>query len=141
MAGTGVLSKGTELKYNSGTSGSPVWTTIPDLQEVPQLGGSPDKVEVTTLADAAKRYIQGIKDYGDLSFKFLYDASTSTSSYRLLKGLEGAVKQYKVVLPDGTSFAFSGEVVVKVDQAGVNAALTFSADIALNSDISVTFAS
>ena len=81
---TGILSKDITLSYKK----NEVWTEIPDLQEIPDLGGDVDTVEVTTLADGAKRYIKGIKDYGDLAFKFLYDNSTDTSNYRVIRDLE-----------------------------------------------------
>lgn len=138
MAATGILSKGIKLSYDKTGDGSS-YTEIPDLQEIPELGGAAEKVEVTTLADGAKRYINGIKDYGDLSFKFLYDNSTATSSYRVLRGLEdaGTITKFKIELPDTTSFTFSASVATKVDSAGVNAPLTFSADLTLNSDMVV----
>lgn len=137
MAATGILSKGIKLSYKA--SGS-TYTVIPDLQEIPELGGAAEKVEVTTLADGAKRYIKGLVDYGDLSFKFLYDNSGVTSSYRILRGLEdgGKITEFKIELPDGTAFAFSASVTTKIDSAAVNAPLTFSADLTLNSEIAVT---
>lgn len=133
---TGILSKGITLSYKN----SEVWVEIPDLQEIPDLGGDVDTVEVTTLADGAKRYINGIKDYGDLAFVFLYDNSTATSNYRVIRGLEdtGAITEWKVSFPDETEFAFTGSVVTKIAGAGVGDALTFTATITLNSDIKVT---
>lgn len=133
----GILSKGITLSYKgSGSS----YTVIDNLQECPELGGSAETVEVTTLADGNKKYIKGIKDFGELEFKFLYDNSGATSNYRVVKGLEdaGKVVDWKVTFPDGTAFGFSGEVTTKIDGAAVNAALTFAATITLNSDITVT---
>lgn len=135
---TGILSKGIKLGYSATKSST--YTDIPDLQEVPNLGGSAEKVEVTTLTDSNHRYINGIKDFGDLEFKFLYDNSTETSNYRVLKGLEttGAVTYWQVTFPDGTKFTFSGQVSTQIDSAAVNSALTFTATITLNSEIEVT---
>ena len=133
----GILSKGITLSYKgSGSS----YTVIDNLQECPELGGSAETVEVTTLADGNKKYIKGIKDFGELEFKFLYDNSGAASNYRVVRGLEdaGKVVDWKVTFPDGTSFGFSGEVTTKIDGAAVNAALTFAATITLNSDITVT---
>ena len=131
----GLLSKGITLSYEDGLE----YVVLPDLQEIPELGATPEKVEVTTLENSAKRYINGIKDYGDLDFKFLYDSKVD-SSYVILRGLEdaGDLVPFKVNLPDGSSFAFSGFVSTKLDSVGVNAALTFTASIALNTDIVVT---
>lgn len=136
MAGQGILSKGITLSYKKDTE----FVVIPDLQEVPELGGTVEKVEVTTLADGSKRYINGIKDYGDLAFKFLYDNSGEGASYRILRGLEEAegIDEYKVELPDGTAFTFSASVATKLDGASVNGALTFTATLTLNSDMEVS---
>lgn len=132
----GLLSKGINLYYKNGET----YDLIPNLQEVPELGGAAEKVDVTTLADGNYKYINGIKDFGDLAFKFLYDNSGETSNYRLCRGLEeaGDVVDWKVEFPDSTTFEFSGEASTAIDSAAVNAALTFTLNITLNSDIEVT---
>ena len=132
----GLLTKDITLSYKKNSS----YEVLDGLQEVPSLGGTPDKVEVTTLADASRRYIKGIKDYGDLTFKFLYQNDTETSNFRVLRGLEesGKIVEWKVDFPDGTGFAFSGECTVAPSDGAVNAAITFNLTISLNSDITVT---
>lgn len=130
----GLLSKGIKFEYSAnGTS----YTEINNLQEIPSLGGTPDKVDVTCLADGNKKYINGLVDYGDLAFKFLYDNSSETSNYRVLKSLTG-INHFKITFPDNTAFSFTGECSCSLDAASVNAALTFTANIALNSEIEVT---
>lgn len=130
----GLLSKGIKFEYSAnGTS----FTEINNLQEIPSLGGTPDKVDVTCLADGNKKYINGLVDYGDLAFKFLYDNSSETSNYRVLKSLTG-INHFKITFPDNTTFEFTGECSCSLDAASVNAALTFTANIALNSEIEVT---
>ena len=133
----GILTKGITLSYKKEGS---TYDVIANLQECPELGGTAENVEVTTLADGNKKYIKGIKDFGELAFKFLYDNSGAQSNYRIVRGLEeaGNVVDWKVTFPDNTAFAFSGEVTTAIDSAAVNAALTFTATITLNSDITVT---
>ena len=131
----GILSKGITFSYSA--TGEGVFTEVANLQEIPSLGGTPDKVDITCLSDSNKKYINGLIDYGDLAFKFLYDNSTATSNYRVLKGLTG-VNFFKIEFPDDTSFAFSGECSCSMESAAVNDALTFTANIALNSAITVT---
>lgn len=132
----GILSKGITLSYKKETQ----FAVIPDLQEVPDLGGSAEKVDVTTLADGNYKYINGIKDFGDLEFKFLYSNSGTESNYRICRGLEeaGKVVEWKVSFPDGTSFEFSGEPSTTIDGQSVNSAITFTLNITLNSDITVS---
>ena len=132
----GILSKGITLSYKKDTQ----FVVIPDLQEVPDLGGSAEKVDVTTLADGNYKYINGIKDFGDLEFKFLYSNSGTESNYRICRGLEeaGKVVEWKVSFPDGTGFEFSGEPSTTIDGQSVNSAITFTLNITLNSDITVS---
>ena len=133
----GLLTKGITLSYKKDGSN---YAVIANLQECPELGGTAENVEVTTLADGNKKYIKGIKDFGELAFKFLYDNSGAESNYRIVRGLEeaGNAVEWKVTFPDNTTFAFSGEVTTAIDSAAVNAALTLTATITLNSDITVT---
>lgn len=133
----GLLSKDTTLSYKSGGSS---FTEIPLLMEVPELGGDPEKVEVTTLADSVKKYIPGIRDLGDLAFKFLYDNTNEESNYRLMRKLQddNQPATFKVEYPDGTGHQFDAYVNVKMDAAAVNAAMTFTVNMSLQSDITIT---
>lgn len=126
-----ILSKGITLSYKTSTGST--YTELTDLLEIPALGGTADKVETTTLADDTKRYIKGLKDYGDLSFKFNYDKT----QFEALSALTGVIN-WKVELPDASEATFTGEPTVMLEGAGVGAVMTYSVAIALNSDI--TFA-
>lgn len=134
---SGLLTKETKLSYKTGEG---AFTEIELLMEVPELGGDPEQIDVTTLADSVKKYIPGVKDLGDLQFNFLYDNSGATSNYRILKGLQNnnTLATYKVEYPDGAAHQFDAYVSVKMDAAAVNAALTFTATFSLQSDIEVT---
>ena len=123
-----ILSKGIKLSYSS--TGTESYTDLTDLLEIPSLGGSIDKVDVTTLADASKKYINGIKDYGDLAFKFNY----AKAQFTTLNGLTGSVN-FKVTLPDTTTATFSGEPSVSLEGVGVGAAMSYTLNISLDSDI------
>lgn len=119
-----VISKGITLSYKtSGSSSS--YTTLTDLQEIPELGGDSEAIEITTLDDAAHMYTDGILNYGDsLAFIFLYKKEQFTT----LQGLEGSI-EWKVSLPDSTTCTFSGTSSVKLAGVGVNAALTYTLSI------------
>ena len=123
-----ILSKGIKLAYSS--SGTTSYTDLTDLLEIPSLGGSIDKVDVTTLADASKKYINGIKDYGDLPFKFNY----AKEQFNTLNGLTGSI-HFKVTLPDNVTATFSGKTSVSLEGAGVGVAMTYTLNISLDSDI------
>ena len=131
MAGT--LSKGIKLSYKAGSASS--YTDLTNLQEIPDLGGSADSVEVTTLDDAAHMYINGLLDYGDsMDFTFLYDKT----QYTTLNGLSGSVS-WKVTFPGtgGATFTFDGEPSVRINSVGVNDAITYTLSVKPSSAIAV----
>ena len=107
LMANGVISKGIKLSYKS----SSTFVALTDLQEIPELGGERESIEITTLDDAAHTYTDGLLNYGDsLGFKFLY----AKEQFNTLNGLEG-VQEWKVELPDGASCTFSGSCSVKLD--------------------------
>lgn len=118
-----VISKGITLGYDE--------KVLTNLQEIPELGGDAEAIEITTLADAAHMYTDGIKNYGDsLTFKFLFEKE----QFEDLNGLTGS-HNWKVTLPDGTTCSFGGTSSVKLDGVGVNAALTYTLNVKPNSEM------
>ena len=104
---------------------------LTNLQEIPELGGDTEAIEITTLADAAHMYTDGIKNYGDsLAFKFLYEQA----QFEELNGTTGS-QTWKVQLPDGATCSFGGTCSVKLDGVGVNAALTYTLAVKPNSEM------
>lgn len=124
-----VISKGITLSYKAGTGGE--YIKLTDLQEIPDLGGESEAIEITTLDDAAHMYTDGILNYGDsLSFKFLY----VKAQFDTLTGLEGS-NGWQVELPDGTTCSFTGTSSIKLDGVGVNAALTYTLAVKPDSEM------
>lgn len=103
-----------------------------NLQEIPDLSVNfAEAIEITTLADAAHIYTDGLFDYGDsLEFKFLYDAEQFT----MLNALKGE-QEWRVELPEGETCSFSGSCSVKIDGVGVAAAITFTLAIRPSSEM------
>ena len=123
-----VISKGITLSYKVGEG---EFVKLADLQEIPELGGTSEAIEITTLDDAAHMYVDGILNYGDsLEFKFLY-VKTQFNELVALEGSNG----WKVELPDATSCTFSGTSSVRLDGVGVNAALTYTLAIKPDSEM------
>lgn len=118
-----VISKGISLFHGD--------KELTNLQEIPELGGTAEAIEITTLADAAHMYTDGILNYGDsLAFKFLYEKV----QFLELSALEGS-QSWKVALPDDTNCSFTGTASVKLDGVGVNAALTYTLSIKPDSEM------
>lgn len=112
-----VISKGITLYHAD--------KALTNLQEIPDLGGEAEAIEITTLADSAHVYTDGILNYGDsLGFKFLYEKA----QFIELNELEGS-QSWKVELPDNSNCTFTGACSVKLDSIGVNSALTYTLSI------------
>ena len=146
-----ILSQGITLSVKKSDSEGD-YTVIPGLLEVPDIGGTTEKIDVTTLADTSRQYINGIKDYGELTFKFIYDGlcckdgANDVSNYQFLYDLfEGKNAggdgpkswklQYKSTSTRQFNFTFKGYGSLSMDSASVNSALTFTLTITLASDI------
>lgn len=118
-----VISKGITLSYGT--------TKLTNLMEIPELGGDTEAIDITTLANEAFTYTDGLKNYGDsLAFKFLYEKE----QFADLNALTGS-QTWKVELPDGATCSFGGTCRVKLDGVGVNAALTYTLNIKPNTEM------
>lgn len=112
-----LISKGIKLYHGE--------VELTNLQEIPELGGTAESIEITTLSDVAHMYTDGILNYGDsLGFKFLYEKE----QFATLVALEGS-QSWKVELPDSTTCSFTGTASAKLDGVGVNAALTYTLSV------------
>lgn len=133
----------TKLFMDTANNSTPAWKELYGLYEVPEMGSSPEKIEVTNLGDNSKRYVFGVQDFGDMEFKFYYNTGDSDSgdviknSYETLRTAEkaGTVKQFKIVYPDGSGHSFSGYVSVRRDSVAVNGAISFTMALAVTSEI------
>lgn len=115
------ISKGITIKVAN--------NVLTNLQEIPELGGTRESIEITTLGDDAHMYTDGILNYGDnIAFKFLYEKEQFTT----LNGLTGT-QNVVVTLPDASTCTFTGTCSVKLDGVGINAPLTYTLNIKPNS--------
>lgn len=126
-ANQGMISKGITLKIGD--------LTVTGLQSTPEISESKEKLETTTLANANKTYIDGLKDFGDsLSFTCLY----LKEEFMQVRGLaDGEGKQVELKYPDGMTVTFTGSVSTVLSGAEVNSVLTYSIEITPMSDIEI----
>jgi len=145
-----------KIKFYTGVkaSGSYTWTAVSDVTSIPAMGAQPEKVETTSLGKESRQYIQGLKDFGDLQFGFVFDCgdtASATTQFETLKALEGANHYFRVSFPgmavpsggtapvltedEGLQFYFKGEPTVAMGAAEVGARIDYSMSIALASDI------
>jgi len=124
-------------------SGQSDYSKLIDIVNFPNLGSTPEQVDMTTLTDTNRQYEFGVQDTGLLE----YDANYTKSDYEALKALEGSQESYAVwfggtktggvVTPTGTNgkFEFTGELSVYVSEGGVNDPVRMHISIAPSSDI------
>ena len=124
-ANQGMISRGITLKIGD--------LTVTGLQSTPEISESKEKLETTTLANANKTYIDGLRDFGDsLSFTCLY----LKEEFMQVRALaDGVGKEVELKYPDGMTVAFTGSVSTVLSGAEVNAVLTYSIEITPMSDI------
>lgn len=119
------------------------WDKLIDIKDFPDLGGSPEMLETTTLSDRMQTYIPGIQNLDALEF----NANYTLTDYKALKALEGKDEEYAVwfggtesgvtVTPTGAEgkFKFTGQLSVFPTGGGVNEVVGMTINIAPSTPI------
>lgn len=111
------------LMKGTGT-GTITYSKLVDIKSYPDLGGAPERVEITTLSDPMRRYLKGIQDTEDIQFT----ANYVKADYQTIKAITGQTP-FAVWFDDGSAtqptgslgkFEFTGEIDVYVTGGGVN---------------------
>lgn len=120
-----------------GTSGD-TYSKLIDIKDFPDLGGTPEMLEKTTLSDGMQTYIPGIQSIDAMEFTANYD----NDDYDKLKALEGVEADYAVwmggtesngtVTPTGDQgkYNIKGQLSVYVAGGGVNEVVDMKISIA-----------
>ena len=87
-----------------------------EIVDFPDLGGSPEMVDVTTLSDTKRKGIKGIDTIGALTFTSNY----TKADYARLVIDAGVPLYYSLKLNDEEQFTWQGTHQVYVTGAGVN---------------------
>ena len=121
------------------------WEKLIDIVSYPDLGGSPEMLDATTLSDPMTVNILGIQSLDALEFECNYDLA----KYTELKAMEGETKDFAVWLggteaggvttPTGTDgkFAFKGQLSVYVNGGGVNEVRKMTVSIAASTPLAL----
>lgn len=130
----------------SGSSVTTTYSKLIDIIDFPDIGGSAEQIDVTTLSDKMRHYVNGVQQNESMNFTANYDKT----DYTTLNTHVGQKKKYSVwfggtesngvVTPTGDlgKFDFEAEMSVFVNGAGVNQARTVTMTMALQSDIAFT---
>lgn len=125
--------------------GETTWEKLIDIKDFPDLGGTPEMLETTTLSDGMQTYIPGIQSLDALEFT----ANYNLEDYKKLKQMKGTEKHLAVwfggtesgdtVTPTGTDgkFKFKGQLSVYPVGGGVNEVVDMKITIAPSTPITL----
>ena len=104
-----------------------------DIKDYPDLLGTPNLLETTTLSNTQQTFVPGVKQLGDgLTFTCNYDAA----DFALCKADEGTVGLfYSLTFPDGSVFTWQGEHTLGVPGKGVDEVAEFTINVVPSTDI------
>lgn len=125
----GIATYKTYLMYRTNTSAS--YAKLIDITSFPDLIGTPERIDITSLSDAQRVFIAGIQDREDMVFNANYTAA----NYTAVHALEGHQYEYAVwfgatgevgsEVPTGSDgkFEWTGDIRAGVTGGGVNEAV------------------
>lgn len=125
--------------------GDGAYEKLIDIKEFPDLGGSPEMLETTTLSDSMQTYIPGIQSLDALEFT----ANYTKADFTKLKALDGVENDYAVwfggtesggvLTPTGSDgkFEFKGQLSVFPVGGGVNEVVDMTITIAPSTPITM----
>lgn len=125
----GISTYGTYLMYRTTTSGS--YEKLIDITSFPDLIPPKERIDITSLSDYMRVYINGIGDTTEQT----YGANYTPDNYAAVVALEGHQYDYAVWFghtgdagsetPDGHygKFSWSGDISAGINGGGVNEAV------------------
>ncbi|MCY9806573.1 phage tail tube protein [Lentilactobacillus senioris] len=125
----GLVSTGTLLEMAEPGNTSD-YENVADIKTVPALGGAPQEVDVTTLADDQVKQLEGIKAATSVAFSVQYKGP----SWNKVHAKSGDRKQYnwRVTYPDGMQATFTGSFSIQFGEAQSNGALTYTITVSVS---------
>lgn len=140
------MATNTYMSFLMHSTDGKTYTKLADIISYPDLGGSPETIDVTTLSDSMMTNILGLQSADSMEFPILYDPTT----YQTIKGYENKTEFYAVwfggtegtsgVTPTGSDgkFSFQGMLNIRVTGAGVNEARKATVTLAASTPIVFT---
>lgn len=106
------------------------WEMLCPIKGTPSIGGTPNRLEVTSNEDDTQTFIAGIKQVSETNVKANYDPE----EYDKLAALEHVQAEYAIWFGndgDGSAGKFSctGEISVTIDESDVDAVIEMTIGI------------
>ena len=137
-------SKGTILSVATvPQSGDPSYKKLYGLYTVPEMGGTPEMLDVTNLEDEVKRSILGLQDVGTMDFEF-YATEDETDTSAQIRDTWNTLATYeaagdpllwKLEYPDGEGYTWKGHYSLRRQAVAVNEPIKFTLTISLETKL------
>ena len=120
----------TYLMYKA-TTAATTYTKLCDIKSFPDMGGEPERIDVTTLSDGQRQYIAGVQDISSSTFTANYIAADLTkinalsgnqTDFQLWFGATGNVGSETPTGQNGI-YSWTGDIMAYVNGGDVNAAV------------------
>lgn len=115
--------------------GVKVGDITPAISDVPDLGASPEQIDVTAIGEDERKYIQGIEDPGEIEFTCFYEKDVFDALRALSGSVNTVITFYNKPVSDSdkkstATVTIVGEVSVVLNGFGVGDAVNFTLSIA-----------
>ncbi|WP_225365935.1 phage tail protein [Levilactobacillus bambusae] len=106
------------------------YTVVADVKALPAVGGAPQEIDVTTLADTRAKQLEGIQAASSMAFTVQYKGP----SWNAIQPKANDRKQYnwRITYPDGMTATFTGSFSIQVAALATNAALTYTLTVSVS---------
>lgn len=130
---------GAKLEYSTTSTGS--YTQIYGLLTIPDIGGTPNKIDTTDLDNTEyETSIMGLKPAVELDFEFNMEDPAVTANIKVASDLEDANTDYyfKLTYPNGIVVSFDSKVRTTIQGGSSQDLQKFTMHLAPNSEPVVT---
>lgn len=101
---------GTQIQMNTGSTGSPTWTTVGEMTSVNLTGRQAVTEETTNFQSSGKEFLPTVIDYGTWEFTG-NRVGGDAGQVALESAFTGlALKQFKITLPKSGAQASTGDI-------------------------------
>lgn len=125
----------------SGNTMPEAFTKLCSIKDFPDLGGSPDQIDITDLDDDVQKFILGVQSMGAMEFTANYDKETFKE---LQSKADGTMYAFCVAFgksaTDATAhgvFTWKGQLSVWATGGGVNAAREMKISISASTKVTL----
>lgn len=122
----GLASTGTQLYYTK--HGGIAFKKVANVKTTPEIGATPQQIEITNLGDLNQRYDLGMGSIPVLTFAVIYKGPDWNQIYD--KAGNHTDYDWKLVYPDGMYITFTGTFDIQLQAMDINTAAMYNLSVA-----------